>query len=91
MRGVWENHKPDQKRAGHQGQGWLRSPQGYKVVRIASAGESRWAKWVEVTDADLGEGCQPQVRQHRRMLRFNAVQLWLNLRRQAWQEVPPQW
>jgi len=25
------------------------------------------------------------------MLRFNAEQLWVNLKRQGWKQVPPQW
>jgi len=25
------------------------------------------------------------------MLRFNAEQLWVNLKRQGWEQVPPQW
>ena len=70
---------------------WLRSPEGLRVVRIAAAGESHWAKWVEVTDADIGSDGRVQVRHSRRMLRFNAEQLWQNLIRQGWQRVPPQW
>jgi len=31
------------------------------------------------------------VRHSRRMLRFNAEQLWQNLIRQGWNRVPPQW
>jgi len=31
------------------------------------------------------------VRHSRRMLRFNAVQLWENLQRLGWRRVPPQW
>ena len=44
---------PTQKQDGKPGEGWIRSPYGQKVLRILSAGESRWAKWVEVTDADI--------------------------------------
>ena len=88
MRG---NDKPEQKRAGGRGgTGWLRSPQGYKIVRITSAEDSLHAKWVEVTDADVING-RPLIRYTRRMLRFNAEQLWVNLIRQGWKRVPPQW
>ncbi|WP_415400109.1 DUF1651 domain-containing protein [Synechococcus sp. W4D4] len=31
------------------------------------------------------------MKHHRRMLRFNAEQLWRNLIKQGWQRVPPQW
>jgi hypothetical protein len=31
------------------------------------------------------------IRHSRRMLRFNAKQLWQNLLRQGWQRVLPQW
>ncbi len=55
MSGLWGQDKPEQKRAGGHGTGWLRSPQGLKVVRITSAEESLHAKWVEVTDADVNE------------------------------------
>jgi hypothetical protein len=61
------------------------------VVRIASAGETLHARWVEVTDADVTRDGRPLVRHCRRMLRFNAVQLWENLQRLGWQRVPPQW
>jgi len=47
------------------------------------------AKWVTVTDADVVGGSM-QVRRSRRMLRFNAEQLWVNLKRQGWKQVPPQ-
>ena len=86
---MWGNDKPAQKQEGEQGEGWLRSPQGYKVVRIAGAGESRWAKWVEVTDADITSDDRAQVRHRWRMLRFNAEQLCQNLIRQGWPRVPP--
>jgi hypothetical protein len=46
---------------------------------------------VEVTDADISSDDRAQVRHTRRMLRFNAEQLWQNLIRQGWQRVPPQW
>ena len=71
--------------------GWLRSPDGDKVVSIAGAGESIHAKWVEVTDADITSSGRPLVRHCRRMLRFNAEQLWHNLIRQGWKRVPPKW
>lgn len=91
MSGLWGNDKPDQKRAsGRAGTGWLRSPEGLKVVKINSAGETLHAKWVEVTDADVVNG-RPLIRYCRRMLRFNATQLWENLIRQGWKRVPPQW
>jgi hypothetical protein len=90
--GLWGADKPELKRRqGRDGVGWLRSPEGQKVVRIAGAGESLHAKWVEVTDADVGPSGRPQVRHNRRMLRFNAEQLWQNLIRQGWKRVPPQW
>jgi hypothetical protein len=88
--GLWGQDKPEQKRAGGHGTGWLRSPQGLKVVRITSADESLHAKWVDVTDADVMNG-RPLIRYTRRMLRFNAEQLWVNLIRQGWKRVPPQW
>jgi hypothetical protein len=88
--GIWGNDKPDRKLQGAQGQGWLRSPDGCKVVRIVSAGETLHAKWVTVTDADVVSGVM-QIRHNRRMLRFNAEQLWQNLIRQGWRRVPPQW
>jgi hypothetical protein len=71
------------KQAGAGGVGWLRSPHIYKEVWIACSGESRWAKWVEVTDADITRDGRAQVRHRRRMLRFNAKQLWLNMIRQG--------
>ena len=74
--GLWGAEKPNQKQqAGSSGVGWLRSPQGYKAVRITGAEESRWAKWVEVTDADVTSDGRHQVRHCRRMLRSNAEQL----------------
>ena len=91
---LWGADKQDQKQqtgSSGGGVGWLRSPEVLKVVRIAGAGESRWAKWVEVTDADITSDGRVQVRHSRRMLRFNAEQLWQNLIRQGWQRVPPQW
>ena len=89
--GLWGADKPELKREGRVGVGWLRSPDGYKVVRIASADDSMHAKWCEVTDADVGTTGRPVVRYSRRMLRFNAAQLWQNLIRQGWKRVPPQW
>lgn len=91
--GLWGVDKPEQKRQqGNGGVGWLRSPDGYKVIRIAAAEESLHAKWVEVTDADVVSGTgRPLVRHSRRMLRFNAEQLWKNLIQQGWRRVPPQW
>ncbi len=89
--GLWSD-KPDQKRqAGSGGVGWLLSPDGSQVVRIASAGETLHAKWVEVTDADVTPNGRALVRHSRRMLRFNAEQLWYNLIRLGWKRVPPQW
>ncbi len=87
---MWSS-KPRQKLKGLQGVGWLRSPDGSQVVRISSAGETLHAKWVEVTDADITRDGRPLVRHCRRMLRFNAEQLWHNLIRLGWQRVPPQW
>jgi hypothetical protein len=87
---MWGNDRPAQKLRGHQGEGWLRSPQGGKVVKLTSAGPSLHAKWVQVTDADVVNG-RLIVRHSRRMLRFNAEQLWQNLIRQGWNRVPPQW
>ncbi len=79
---LWGADRPDQKQqpgSSGGGVGWLRSPEGLKVVRIAAAGESRWARWEEVTDADITSDGRVQVRHSRRMLRFNAEQLWQNL------------
>lgn len=87
---LWGQDKPAQKRHGTGGEGWLRSPDGYKVVRIVSAGETLHAKWVTVTDADVINGSM-QVRHNRRMLRYNAEKLWKNLIWQGWRQVPPQW
>jgi hypothetical protein len=53
---LWSADKPDQKQqtgSSGGGGGWLLSPEGLNVVRIAAAGESRWATWVEVTDTDI--------------------------------------
>lgn len=89
---LWGADKPERKRKqGDGGVGWLRSPGGGKAVRIASAGESLHANWVEVTDADITDSGRIQIRHNRRMLRFNAEQLWQNLVRQGWKRVPPQW
>jgi hypothetical protein len=49
------------------------------------------AKWVGVTDADITSDGRALVLHFRRMLRFNAVQLWQNLIRQGWKRAPPQW
>jgi len=88
---LWGQDKPALKRQqGSTGEGWLRAPDGYKVVRITAAGETLHAKWVTVTDADVVGGSL-QVRHSRRMLRFNAEQLWRNLIREGWRRVPPQW
>jgi len=87
---MWGNDKPAQKQRSQQGEGWLRSPGGSKVIKISSAAASLHAKWVQVTDADAVDD-QLYVRHARRMLRFNAEQLWHNLIRQGWRRVPPQW
>jgi len=87
---LWGQDKPALKLQGTTGEGWLRAPDGYKVVRITAAGGTLHAKWVTVTDADVVGGSM-QVRHSRRMLRFNAEQLWVNLKRQGWKQVPPQW
>jgi hypothetical protein len=71
--------------------GWLRSHDGSQVVRIASAGETLHAKWVEVTNTDVMDSGHMQIQHNRRMLRFNALQLWENLIRRGWKRVPPQW
>ena len=90
--GLWGVDKPEQKRQqGSGGIGWLRSPDGDKVIRIEGAGESLPAKWVEVSDADITSSGRSLVRHCRRMLRFNAEQLWHNLIRQGWKRVSPQW
>lgn len=89
--GLWGADKPDLKLKGSDGTGWLKSSCGYKVVRITSAGETLHAKWVEVTDADITDQGRMQIRHSRRMLRFNAEQLWNNLIRLGWKRVPPQW
>jgi len=88
---MWGNDKPAQKCESLHGEGWLRSPNGSKVVRIQSSSSSRHAAWCEVSDADRSDSGQLLVRHHRRMLRFNAEQLWQNLIRQGWNRVPPQW
>jgi hypothetical protein len=46
-------------------------------------GESLHPKWMEVTDTNISSSGQPMVRHCRRMLRFNAEQLWHNLIRQG--------
>ena len=89
--GIWGNDKPDQKRQAGTGVGWLRSPQNLKVVKIAPADITTHAQWVTVTDADVLDSGRVVVKHHRRMLRFNAEQLWRNLIKQCWQRVPPQW
>jgi hypothetical protein len=89
--GLWGSEKPELKLKGSDGTGWLKSSCGYKVVRITSAGDTLHARWVEVTDADITDEGHMQIRHSRRMLRFNALQLWQNLLRQGWQRVPPQW
>jgi hypothetical protein len=83
--------KPQEKLQGQTGEGWLRSPDASQVVRIASAGETIHAKWVEVTDADVMDSGHMQIQHNSRMLRFNALQLWENLIRRGWKRVPPQW
>ena len=88
--GLWGQDKPAQKRQGTAGEGWLRSPDGYQVVRIASAGETLHAKWVTVTDAHLAGGVM-QIRHSRRMLRYNGEKLWKNLIWQGWIKIPPEW
>jgi hypothetical protein len=88
---MWGNDKPAQKRESLHGEGWLRSPNGSKVVRIRSSSSSRHAAWCEVSDADRSDSGQLLVRHHRRMLRFNAQQLWHNLIRQGWSRCGPQW
>lgn len=87
---MW-NPKPQQKLRGQTGVGWLKSSCGYQVVRITSSDETLHAKWVEVTNADVTSTGRMQIRHNRRMLRFNATQLWQNLIRLGWQRVPPQW
>jgi hypothetical protein len=47
--------------------------------------------WLKVTDADINCDGRALVRHSRRMLRFNAVQLWQNLQRLGWVRVPTQW
>ena len=89
--GIWGNDKPDQKRQAATGVGWLRSPQNLKVVKIAPADITTHAQWVTVTDGDVLDSGRVVVKHHRRMLRFNAEQLWRNLIKQGWQRVPPQW
>jgi len=87
---LWGQDKPALKRQGTIGEGWLRAPDGYKVVRIVSAGETLHAKWVTVTDVDVVNGAM-QIRHNRRMLRYNAEKLWKNLIWQGWERVSPQW
>ena len=88
---MFGSDKPYQKCHGREGEGWLRSPDGSQVVRITSAGESLHAKWVEVTDADVTSAGLMQTRHSRRMLRYNAIQLWQNVQRWGWVRAPPQW
>lgn len=91
MSGQWGNDKPEQKRvSGRAGTGWLRSPVGLKVWKFSSAGETLQSKWVQVNNADVVNG-SPLIRHNRRMLRFSATQLWENLIRQGWTQVPLQW
>ena len=61
-----------------------------KIDVIMGFGKIQPGKKVEVTDADVVNG-RPLIRYSRRMLRFNAEQLWVNLKRQGWKQVPPQW
>ena len=89
--GLWGSDKPELKLKGSDGTCWLKSSCGYKVVRITSAGETLHAKWVEATDADVTSEGLMQIRHIRRMLHFNAEQLWQNLQRLDWVRVPPQW
>lgn len=58
--------------------------------KFSSAGETLQSKWVQVTNADVVNG-SPLIRHNRRMLRFSATQLWENLIRQGWTQVPLQW
>ena len=59
--GLWGVDKPEQKRQqGSGGIGWLRSPDGDKVICIEGAGESLHAKWVDVTDADITSSGRPR-------------------------------
>ncbi len=46
---------------------------------------------MEVTDADVTPNGRALVRHYRRMVRFNAEQLWHNLIRLGWKRVQPQW
>jgi len=57
---LWGQDKHALKRQGTTGEGWLRAPDGYKVVRITAAGETLHAKWVTVTDADVMVGVTPK-------------------------------
>lgn len=83
--GTWGNGKPDRKRAGGEsGAGWLRPAQGCKVVRITSL------PGCEVVTADM-DANRIQPLHNARMLRFNAEKLSVNLKRQAWKLVLPQW
>ncbi|MBM3938436.1 MAG: hypothetical protein FJ333_07275 [Sphingomonadales bacterium] len=68
----------------------MRSPQGYRVVRITSLPASAHAQWCEVVMADM-DGSRIQTLHNSRMLRFNAEQLRLNLQGQGWKQVPLQW
>jgi hypothetical protein len=45
--------------------------------------------WLRSPDGDITGSGRPLVRHCRRMLRFNAAQLWHNLIRQGWERVPP--
>lgn len=87
----WAQGKRQQKLASNGGEGWLLSPFGDQVVRISSGDDSLHAKWCEVTDAERDPSGRLQIGHRRRMLRYNAVQLWHNLCRQGWRRIPPQW
>ena len=62
-----------------------------KARGIAHGFTRATGEWVVITDADVTEGGRMQIRHNRRMLRYNAEQLWRNLIKQGWQRVPPQW
>ena len=66
-------------------------PDVYKVMRITSAGETLYANWVEVVDADVTSTGLMQIRHSRRLQRFSATKQWANLIRLGWKRVPQQW
>jgi hypothetical protein len=62
------------------------------AIRIISNDELPSSQVAGLTSSGRCQlGGRMQIRHGRRMLRFNAVQLWENLQRLGWWSVPPQW